>query len=74
MSDVSEMDFISTLFPAVPSLELDPSSQYQNVTYLQNAFIGTFLGAFLVNLGTQTVRMILGESVKLFCLNNSLTY
>ena len=60
------MDFLSNLVPAVPSLELDPTSQYQNVTFLQNAFIGTFLGFFLANLGTQTVRMILGESVELF--------
>ena len=64
MSDVSEMDFISTLFPAVPSLELDPSSQYQNVTLLQNTFIGAFLGTFLANLGAQTVRMILGQSLR----------
>ena len=57
------MDFLSNLLPAVPSLELDPSSQYQNVTLLQETFIGAFLGTFLANLGAQTVRMILGQSV-----------
>ena len=57
------MDFLSNLFPAVPSLELDPTSQYQNLTLLQETFMGAFLGTFLANLGAQTVRMILGESV-----------
>ena len=57
------MDFLSNLVPAVPSLELDPSSQYQNVTLLQNTFIGAFLGTFLANLGARTVKMILGQSV-----------
>ena len=57
----SEMDLISDLLPAVPSL-LDPTSPYQNVTLLTNTFIGAFLGTFLANLGAQTVRMILGES------------
>ena len=56
------MDFLSN---AVPSLELDPTSQYQNVTLLQETFMGAFLGTFLANLGAQTVRMILGQSVKL---------
>ena len=60
---VSEMDFLSNLLPAVPSLELDPTSQYQNVTLLQETFIGAFLGTFLANLGAQTVKMMLGESV-----------
>ena len=57
------MDFLSNLLPAVPSLELDPTSQYQNVTLLQETFIGAFLGTFLANLGAQTVKMMLGESV-----------
>ena len=63
MSDVSEMDFLSTLLPAVPSLELDPTNPLHNVTLLQETFMGAFLGTFLANLGAQTVRMILGESV-----------
>ena len=54
------MDFLSNLVSAVPSLELDPTSKYQNVTLLQETFIGAFLGTFLANLGAQTVRMILG--------------
>ena len=58
---VSEMDFLSNL---VPSLELDPTSQYQNVTLLQETFIGAFLGTFIANLAAQTVRNILGESDK----------
>ena len=57
------MDFLSNLLPGVPSLELDPTSQYQNLTLLQETFMGAFLGTFLANLGAQTVRMILGESV-----------
>ena len=44
----SEMDFLSTLLPAVPSLELDPTSQYQNVTLLQGTFIGALLTASTV--------------------------
>ena len=56
------MDFFSNLLPAVPSFGLDPTSPYQNVTLLQNTFIGAFLGTFLASLGAQTVRMILGES------------
>ena len=56
------MDFLSSLAPGVPSLEQDPSSQYQNVTLLQETFIGAFLGTFLANLGAHTVRMILGKS------------
>ena len=57
------MDFLSNLVPGVPSLELDPTSQYQNLTLLQETFMGAFLGTFLANLGAQTVRMILGQSV-----------
>ena len=56
------MDLISDLLPEVPSL-LDPTSPYQNVTLLQNSFVGAFLGTFLASLAAQTVRMILGESV-----------
>ena len=48
--NIPEMDFLSNLVPAFPSLELDPTSPYQNVTLLQNSFIGAFLGAFLANL------------------------
>ena len=58
------MDFLSNLLPGVPSLELDPTSQYQNVTLLQETFIGAFLGTFIANLAAQTVRNILGESEK----------
>ena len=57
------MDFLSSLVPALPSLELDPTSPYQNVTLLQNTFISAFLGTFLANIGFQAVRHILGESV-----------
>ena len=56
------MDFLAKLPPAVPPL-LDPTNPLHNVTLLQNTFIGAFLGTFLANLGAQTVRMILGESV-----------
>ena len=59
---VSEMDFLSNLLPGVPSLELDPTSQYQNVTLLQNTFIGAFLGTIFANLATQTVAMILNQN------------
>ena len=55
------MDLFSNLVPAVPPL-LDPTSPYQNVTLLQNTFMGAFLGTFLANLGAQAVRHILGES------------
>ena len=55
------MDFLSNLLPGVPSLELDPTSQYQNVTLLQNTFVGAFLGTFIANLAAQTVRNILGK-------------
>ena len=54
LSDISEM-------------ELEPTSQLQNVTFLQNAFIVSFL----TTLGAQTVRDILGESV-LLCQSNIL--
>ena len=60
---VSEMDFLSNLVPSFPSLELDPTSPYQNATLLQNSFIATFLGAFLANL---VVIHILGESILYF--------
>ena len=59
--DISEMDFVSNLLPAVPSFELDPTSQYQNVTFLQNMFISAFLGTFIASLMSQTVREIIGE-------------
>ena len=59
------MDFLPNLVPAVPSL-LDPTSPYQNVTLLQNSFVGAFLGTFLASLAAQTVRMILGELDILF--------
>ena len=52
------MDFLSNLLPAVPNLELDPTSPLQNVTFLQNVFIASFLAS----LGAQTVTNILGES------------
>ena len=58
------MDFLSNLLPGVPSLELDPTSQYQNVTLLQETFFGAFLGTFIANLAAQAVRNILGESDK----------
>ena len=58
--NVSEMDFVSNLLPALPSL--DPTSPYQNMTLLTNTFIGAFFGTFLANLGAQSVRHILGES------------
>ena len=58
------MDFLSNLLPAVPSLELDPTNPLHNVTLLQNTFIGAFLGTFLANLGAQTIRMILGQSLR----------
>ena len=46
------MDFLSNLVPAVPSL--DPTSQFQNSTFLHNAFIATFLAS----LGATTIRDI----------------
>ena len=55
------MDFLSNPLPAVPSLGLDPTSQYQNVTFLQNMFISAFLGTFIASLMSQTVREILGK-------------
>ena len=58
------MDFLFNLLPGVPSLELDPTSQYQNVTLLQETFMGAFLGTFIANLAAQTVSNILGESDK----------
>ena len=55
------MDFLSNLVPAVPSLGLDPTSPYQNVTFLQEMFISAFLGTFIGSLVGQTFRGILGE-------------
>ena len=55
------MDLPSIQLPEVPSL-LDPTSPYQNVTFLQEMFISAFLGTFIGSLAAQTVRMILGES------------
>ena len=55
---VTEMDFLSDLLPAVPSLGLNPTSNYQNMTFIQNAFITTFI----TYLGFETVSHILGES------------
>ena len=57
------MDLVSNLLPAVPSLELDPTSQYQNVTFLQNMFVSAFLGTFIGSLVGQSFRGILGKSV-----------
>ena len=54
------MDFLSNLLPAVPPL--DQTSQLQNVTFLQNAFIATFFAS----LGATTIRNILGESFQYF--------
>ena len=56
------MDLLPNLVPAVFSL-LDPTNPLHNVTLLQNTFMSAFLGTFLANLGAQTVRHILGESV-----------
>ena len=58
----AEMDLVSSLLPEFPSLGLDPNSQYQNVTFLQNIFISAFLGTFIANLAGQAFRGILGES------------
>ena len=55
------MDFLPNLLPAVPPLELDPTSPYQNVTFLQNSFIATFLASLVAT----TIRIILGESARL---------
>ena len=54
---ISEMDLISNLVPAVPPL-LDPTNPLHNVTFLQNAFITTFI----TSLAVETVKDILGES------------
>ena len=56
------MNFLPQLPPAVPPL-LDPTNPLHNVTLLQNTFMSAFLGTFLANLGAQTVRHILGESL-----------
>ena len=60
------MDFLPQLFPAVPSL-LDPTNPLQNVTFLQNAFITTFLASLAV----ETVRDVLGESVNILPLDTT---
>ena len=54
------MDFLTNLVPAVPSL-LDPTNPLQNVTFLQNAFITTFLASLAV----ETTRDILGSRYRL---------
>ena len=58
------MDFLSNVVPVVPSL-LDPTNPLHNVTLLTNTFIGAFLGTFIGSLAGQTVRQVLGESVKI---------
>ena len=58
------MDFLSNLLPGIPRLELDPTSKYQNMTLLQETFIGAFLGTFIANLAAQTVKNILGEALE----------
>ena len=63
--DISEMDFLPNLFPTVPSLGLDPTSQYQNATFLLNMFASAFLGTFIANLMGQAARGILRKSVLL---------
>ena len=55
------MDLMSNLLPAVPNLGLDPTSQYQNTTFLMTMFTSAFLGTFIANLAGQTVRGILGK-------------
>ena len=66
------MDFLPNLVPAVPPL-LDPTNPLHNVTLLQNTFMSAFLGTFLANLGAQTVRHILGESLSLLYLSFNTT-
>ena len=51
------MAFLPQLVPDVPSL-LDPTNPLQNVTFLQNAFVTTFLASLAV----ETFTDILGES------------
>ena len=58
------MDFLSDLLPEIPSL-LDPTNPLHNMTLLTNTFIGAFLGTFIGSLAGQTVRQVLGESVKI---------
>ena len=60
------MDFLSNLLPAVPSFELDPTSPYQNITFLQNSFIVTFIAS----LALTTFRNILEPRQERFCLEN----
>ena len=59
------MDLVSNLLPAVPSLGLDPTSKYQNATFLLNMFTSAFFGTFIANLMGQAARGILGKSVLL---------
>ena len=59
------MDLVSNLLPAAPSLGLDPTSQYQNATFLLNMFTSAFLGTFIANLMGQAARGILRKSVLL---------
>ena len=59
------MDLVSNLLPAVPNLGLDPTSQYQNATFLMNMFASAFLGTFIANLMGQAARGILRKSVLL---------
>ena len=63
------MDFLPNL---VSRLVLDPTNPLHNVTLLQNTFMSAFLGTFLANLGAQTVRHILGESVYSYTLVTTL--
>ena len=65
------MDLFSNLVPVIPPL-LDPTKPLHNVTLLQNTFMSAFLGTFLANLGAQTVRHILGESVYSYTLVTTL--
>ena len=63
----NQMTINVKLLSDISEMELEPTSQLQNVTFLQNAFIVSFL----TTLGAQTVRDILGESV-LLCQSNIL--
>ena len=59
------MDLVSNLLPAVPSLGLDPTSQYQNTTILLSMFASASLGTFIASLMGLAARGILGKSVLL---------
>ena len=60
------MDSLFNLLPAVPGpvldQVLDQTNPYQNVTFLLEMFVSSFLGTFIASLAGQTVRGILGES------------